>query len=325
MFKALKAWQLSSALKAKGNAQEAYSAVLELGRLGNDKAVDLLIEALARRDGVARSAARELGRIQNERAIAPLIDLLGNREVGQAAAEAMLAFSAKAVGPLLDVLKSGDEETRRAAAFALGEIRDKRALEPLILLLQTDDSYTVRTTAATALGQLKDSKAIWVLVGTLQMRDETTPERQAALEQLRQAAHLAMRKIGDPLAAKPSGTTVIDAANAVVAEVEQHLAEMGEHPRLIGDIKLLNQDELTAILRELITASEEISWAQLESRQPMLPAYFKTYEQRAEAAAQVGKELQRRGGVALMKKVLEQDLNSYSAISNWWNSIPGWR
>ena len=325
MFKALKTWQLSSSLKSKGNSQEAYSAVLELGRLGNDKAVEVLIEALGRRDGVSRSAARELGRIRNDQAIAPLIALLGDREVGQAAAEALLGFGEKGVGPLMDVLKSADAEARRSAAFALGEIRDKRALEPLILALQTDDSYEVRTAAATALGQLKDSKALWVLVGTLQMRDETTPERQAALEQLRQATQLAMRKIGDPLAPKQTKTTIADAAQAVVAEVEQNLAEMGEHPRLIGDIKLLNQDELTGILRELISASEEISWAQLESRNPLLPPYFKTYEQRAEAGERVGKELQRRGGIALMKKVLEQDLNSYSAISNWWNGIPGWK
>lgn len=325
MLKAFKTWQLSSSLKAKGNSQEAYSAVLELGRLANDKAVDLLIEALGRHDGVARSAARELGRIRNERAIAPLIALLENREVRQAAAEALLAFSAKAVGPLLEVLKSGNEDARGAAAFALGEIRDKRALEPLILSLQTDDSYAVRTAAAAALGQLKDSKAIWVLVGTLQMRDETTPERQAALEQLRQASQLAMRRIGDPLAAKPVATTLADAANAVVAEVEQNLAAMGEHPRLLGDIKLLNQEELTSILKELIVASEEISWAKLESREPMLPPYFKTYDQRSEAAQSVGKELHRRGGVALMKQVLEQELNSYGSIGNWWNGIAGWK
>jgi len=39
MFKGLKTWKWSSALKAKGNAHEAYAAVLELGRLGTDEAV----------------------------------------------------------------------------------------------------------------------------------------------------------------------------------------------------------------------------------------------------------------------------------------------
>src|SRR5688572_23624663 len=84
MFKALKIMSLASALKSKGNSQEAYSAVLELGRLGNDKAIELLISALARKDGVSRSAARELGRIRDERAIAPLIGLLGEALINQA-------------------------------------------------------------------------------------------------------------------------------------------------------------------------------------------------------------------------------------------------
>jgi HEAT repeat protein len=322
MFKALKLMHLGGALKARGNAQEAYSAVLELGRLGHDKAVDLLIQALARQDGVARSAARELGKLGNERAIAPLIALLGNGEVNQAAAEALLAFGAKAVDPLIDVLKNGNGDARRAAAFALGELRDKRAVEPLVLVMQTDDVYAVRTAAATALGNLKDARAVWVLVATLRMRDETTPERQASLEQLRHATTLAMRKIGDPLVGKP-GAASPTAAEAAVQQVEGVVAEKGVHPKLIGDLKLLTQEELVDVLRELIASSEEISWAKLENREAMLPPYFGSYEQRVGAAEKVGKELYRRGGATLLKQVLEEQLNNHTAISNWWNGIEG--
>jgi HEAT repeat protein len=264
MLKTLKLWHHAGALKSKGNSQEAYAAVLELGRQGDDKAVDLLVGALARKDGVARSAARELGKMRNERAIAPLIALLGEPEVSQAAAEALLAFGASAVGPLLEVLKSGNGDTRERAAFALGELRDKRAVEPLVLVMQTDDVYAVRTAAATALGQIKDARAVWVLVATLQMRDETTPERQASLEQLRNATHLALRKIGDPLAVKAAPLTVAQFAEAALAEAERKLVDAGVHPRLVGDVKLLNTTELVEVLTELINASEEISWATLE-------------------------------------------------------------
>jgi HEAT repeat protein len=322
MFKALKVMHLAGALKSKGNAQEAYSAVLELGRLGNDKAIELLIGALDRRDGVTRSAARELGRIRDERAILPLIGLLGDESINQAAAEALLAFGDKAVAPLIEVLQTGNGHARQAAAFALGELRDKRAVEPLILVVQTDDVYAVRTAAVTALGQIKDSRAIWILVATLRMRDETTPERQASLEQLRHATTLAMRKIGDPLAARPGGGT--DAVAAVVEQVEKKLASAEVHPRLIGDLKLLKTEELVEVLKELINASEEISWAKLESREPMLADYFKTYEQRFGAAETIGRELHRRGGTALMKEVFEQQLNRYAAIGNWWSGIGGW-
>ncbi len=323
MFKALKLMHLAGALKAKGNAQEAFSAVMELGRLGDDKAVDLLIAALARKDGVARSAARELGKLGNVRAIAPLIGLLGNAEVNQAAAEALLAFGEKAVDPLIDTLKNGNGEARQGAAFALGEIRDKRAVEPLVLVMQTDEVYAVRTAAATALGNLKDARAVWVLVATLQMRDETTPERQAALEQLRTATTLAMRKIGDPLVGKSKPATVASEAEAAVQQVEQVVAGTGVHPKLIGDLKLLRNEELIDIAKELVASSEEISWAKLENREPMLPAYFTSYEQRVGAADKVGKELYRRGGAALLQQVLEDHLNNHTAIRNWWSGIDG--
>jgi HEAT repeat protein len=200
-------------------------------------------------------------------------------------------------------------------------LRDKRAVEPLIDVMQTDDAYAVRTAAATALGQIKDARAVWVLVATLQMRDETTPDRQASLEQLRTATQLALRKIGDPLAAKTAGHTVIDAAAAAVAEVERKLVESGVHPRLIGDLKLLANEEMLEVLKELVNASEEIAWAKLESREPMLAAHFKTYEQRAGVAEQIGRELHRRGGTALLKQVLEQQLSGHTAIANWWAGI----
>ena len=293
-----------------------------MGRLASDKAVDLLVEALGRRDGVTRSAARELGKMRNERAIAPLIALLGDLEVNQAAAEALLGFGAQAVEPLAEVLKSGNGDARQMAAFALGEIRDKRAVEPLVLILQTDDVYAVRAAAATALGQLKDARAVWVLVATLQMRDETTPERQAALAQLRNATQLALRKIGDPLAAKAIAPA--NPAEAAAAEVEKKIAEAGAHPRLVGDLKLLANAELVEVLKELINASEEISWAKLESREPLLPPYLRTYEQRSAVAETTGKELHRRGGQALMKQVWAEQLNRYASIGNWWSGIGGW-
>lgn len=324
MFQTIKMMNLASALKAKGNAQEAYSAVIELGRLGNDKAVALLITALARRDGVARSAARELGKLRAEKATPVLVGLLSDGEVNRAAADALLAYGPAAVGPLIDALKTGDGLAREVTAAALGELRDKRAVEPLIQIMQTDDVYAVRTAAATALGNLKDARAVWVLVQTLQLRDETTPERQLALDQLRHAAQLAMRKIGDPLAAK---TTTSQAAatttEEAVAEAEQALANGEVHPRLIDEPRLLTNDELVDVMKEIISASEEISWAALERREPMLPLYFKSYEQRSRAAETVGKELYRRGGSLLLKRIHQEQLGNNTAISNWWSEIGG--
>ncbi|MEY2410149.1 MAG: hypothetical protein QOF48_2819 [Verrucomicrobiota bacterium] len=322
MIKSLKLWKLAGDLKARGNAPEAFSAVVELGKVGGEKAVDLLLVALARLDGVARSAARELGVLGDPRALKPLAHALDNPILNQSCAEALLRYGPKAVDVLMPVLKSEHPEARRLAAHVLGELRDKRAVEPLIELLTVDNEYSVRTAAATALGLLKDSRAVWVMVGTLKMRDETTPERQAELEKLRQATTLALHKIGDPLAAKAAAAP--NGADALLAQAEQALAGSEIHPKLIGDLKLVSDPELIGVLKELVNASEEISWANLESREPMLAAWFKSYDQRAAVARTVGEELHRRGGLPRLKEIFERDLGSYAAIGNWWSGVGGW-
>src|SRR5206468_991369 len=170
----------------------------------------------------------------------------------------------------------------------------------------------------------KDSRAVWVLVATLQMRDETTPERQAALEVLRQATTLALRRIGDPLSAKPTPAPTApeaDEPDELEDAEAKPKAEPKAHPRLTGDLKALGNEELVEVLKELVNASEEISWAKLESREPLLPEYLVTYDQRARTAETVGKEFHRRGGRALMKEVLDRQLAGHVAISNWWDGL----
>lgn len=322
MLQSLKLWKLASALKSTGNPEPAYSAVLELGRLGGERAVELLVGALTRHDGVARSAARELGRLGDPQAIKPLAALLSVSEVNQSAADALVKIGGKSVDALADALKGEELTARKLAAAALGEIGDKRAVESLIEVMQNDNEYSVRIAAAKALGELKDDRAIWVLVGTLKLRDETTPERQAALEELRNATTLAMRKIGDPLAAAKAGGAPVTTETAI-EEIEKEIKTSAVHPRLVGDLKLLTEAELASVLKELIAASEEVSWANLEQREPMLSAWFATYEQRRQTAEAIGTELHRRGGMALLKQVLERDLGGYAAIGNWWADIGG--
>jgi HEAT repeat protein len=322
MLQSLKLWRLKSALQGKANSQEAYAAVVELGRIHSDAARELLIKTLERGDGVARSAARELSRIGDERALKPLANLLANPDVNQAAAEALIRCGPKAVDVLLSTLKHSDTRARQLAASALGDIGDKRAAEPLALVVQADEDYAVRTAAVTALGQLKDSRAVWAIVGVLKLRDETTPERQAALGRLRDAANLAMRKLGDPL--KTREQAVAKSLEDAVQQFESSLVDSEVHPRLVGDLAPLPTEDLIGILKELVNASEEISWANLERREPLLPAWFKTYERRSGAAKIIGTELHRRGGLPLLKQVFEQDLGNYAALSNWWGGIGGW-
>ena len=317
MFGSLKLFQLSSVLKKPRETQEAYSAVVELGRIGSDKAIELLIGCLSRGDGVARSAARELGRLADERSIQPLVDALSQPEVKQSATEALVRIGTRATENLIAALKNASPEARRLSAEILGTIAEKRAIEPLIQVMQSDPDYAVRTAAAKTLGDLKDPRALWVIVGTLKLRDETTPERQAALERLRQAASAAWRKIGDPLG---KGNNALAMSEAALAQqvLQDHAHDV--HPRLLGELTYESEQDLIGVLKEVITASEEVSWAKLENREPMLAAYFKTYDQRREAAEKVGAELARRRGASDLQKILAAELNDHGAIRNWWNA-----
>ena len=58
-----------------------------------------------------------------------------------------------AVLSLIDALKDKDIKVRPEAAWALGEIREKRALEPLLDALK-DESLSMRTSAANALKKI---------------------------------------------------------------------------------------------------------------------------------------------------------------------------
>ncbi len=53
------------------------------------------------------------------------------------------------------------------AAWALGEMRDPRAVEPLIAALK-DKDYEVRVCAAIALGEMRDPRAVEPLIESME-------------------------------------------------------------------------------------------------------------------------------------------------------------
>lgn len=83
----------------------------------------------------------------------------------------------RAVKTLISVLKSDvDAEVRRNAVEALGKIGARRAVEPLIAVLRDDDDEVVRVNAAKALGEIKSKKAVESLITIL--KDTTNKEQQ---------------------------------------------------------------------------------------------------------------------------------------------------
>jgi len=70
------------------------------------------------------------------------------------------------------------------AAKALGEIKDPRAVEPLIAALKDDDLPSVQMEAAKALGELKDPRAVEPLIAAVKPESWIWDARSETLDPL---------------------------------------------------------------------------------------------------------------------------------------------
>ncbi len=126
---------------------------------------------------------KELKQVQNE---------LSYRKLVSITYRLMWYKDSRTVEPLIDLLqvsKPGEKSVddiflvQALAACILGRLNDKRAVQPLINVLDSESRMT-RLRAAESLGNLGDSKAIEPLINTLQDRDELT-QNQAAFSLLK--------------------------------------------------------------------------------------------------------------------------------------------
>lgn len=116
-------------------------------------------------------------------------------------------------------------------------------------------------------------------------------------------------------------TRATGTSTALPSKTIQRLAEL--HPRLGNQTQLqaLSLDVLVWILKELADAGKEIDSAAWARRNPALPSYFNQYQKRARTAELIGRELHRRGGTALVNRVLNRQLGKDRSIHRWWSGI----
>jgi HEAT repeat protein len=102
-----------------------------------------------------------LGKI-GEPAIAPLIKLLtsGNQNIRWKSAMALARVGSLSVEPLIEVTSIKDEAIRNPAIWALSEIGSKKAVKPLISIMQQEPSECCRVLTAAALLKLGDPDGI---------------------------------------------------------------------------------------------------------------------------------------------------------------------
>jgi HEAT repeat protein len=142
----------------RGNLEEIKVRVLSsanVQKMKDERNVRGLVMALKHRDpAVAYEAVEALGEIGDPAAAGPLTEALtGDKYSGLRwkAAEALTQIGTESVPYLINALENPDEDVRWKAAISLGEIGDRRAIDPLIRLLGDEDRF-VRSRAAYAIG-----------------------------------------------------------------------------------------------------------------------------------------------------------------------------
>ena len=116
----------------------------------------------------------------NVKGLIKAMDYRKDPQIRRAAAQALGQIrDPQALVPLVDALKDENVAVRQAAAWALGQIGDARVVKLLAPILQ-DEDVTARAIAARALGQIGDAQAEEPLVAVAGFNVEVWSVRQAA-------------------------------------------------------------------------------------------------------------------------------------------------
>lgn len=201
--------------------QVALGTLIKIGR----PAVKSLIQALDDEDdsssGLVVWAIKDIVDKRDKKVVEPLIRAMNRFTCRLRASSALIKIGEPAVEHLIGLLKHEDKEVRQLAIEALGEIRDNRAVEPVLYILNQamkeygnsdirdtaisalkkinkppiepfiealkNENWVIRQVAAEVLGNLGDKKAIFSLTQVLD--DEMKEVRQAATESLEKLGH----------------------------------------------------------------------------------------------------------------------------------------
>lgn len=213
-----------------------WASVAALGKLGDCRIIDHLIKAVNDPEWIVRNQAatelkekiREIIELKDSRHARILVRLLAleNKEIVNLVIEGFIEQGEKSVDLLLDALKGSSIPIRRNAATALGQMKSRRAVLPLIELLH-DAEWRVRQYAVEALGEIGEKRAVEPLVQCL--RDNVEKVQQQAMRSLGEFGKLSTRSLLNALAYEKNKYTL----RAILLTLGQ-IGDIKAVPALIG-------------------------------------------------------------------------------------------
>lgn len=219
MNRAVLLFSLVSGISFFDSVKNIFSSGKRVAKMKDAHDISGLIRLLNHSDpDIQYHSVEALGELGDAVAVEPLIGILKNEEmrgVRWKTAESLAAIGAPSVEPLISALGHPDGDVRWKAAIALGEIRDPRAIGPLIRQLSDSDRF-VKSRVAHALGMI-GAPAVHPLIRTLREGDGN----------LRWGAAIALGRIKDPQAVEPLIQALADKYENVRAEAAASLAAIG--------------------------------------------------------------------------------------------------
>jgi HEAT repeat protein len=163
-----------------------------LGRIGDPKAGPYLLRALETGNSVVRTQVVEaIGRVHDPAAVPRLIELVNSADgIGKGFLTAAVTTlgelrDRRASEPLIRLLENTPEDVQSSVLIALGKLGDRRAA-PHIEPFMTSEHWAndIRVAAAEALGELKDETAVEALCDVVHDVDESDELRRRAVQSL---------------------------------------------------------------------------------------------------------------------------------------------
>ncbi|MFB3882591.1 MAG: HEAT repeat domain-containing protein [Armatimonadota bacterium] len=297
---------LIEALEQDGDEEVRYNAVVALGAIGDRRAAKPLIAALKDPGFRGRSeAAWALGGMRELSAAPALIACLRDEHVAYAAADALGQMKVKgAVGPLITLLRQGSRPSSHNAAAALGVIGDRRAVPALMETLDGGGDEHLRAAAAKSLGQLGDRRALEALV-----RASDEESRRVKPAALAARGYLGDRSAADGL------LEVLQTRNMDKADAAGALGVLGDQRAVRPLIPMLRRSGTM----EAINAATSLGKLRAEEAVPELiwllgPEGTQQYGPEPGVAGRV----QRAAGEALRAITGKRFGTDYGAWTKWW-------